>query len=72
MVQTQRPFATPYLLIGIKQDGPVEVLLVAEIVVEQPFIGPRQGGNGVHPRALEAAFGKFGPAGDQDRRLGAA
>ena len=52
------------------EDGAVEVLLVAEIVVEQPLVGPGQGGNGIHPRALKAALGKFGPPGNEDRRLG--
>ncbi|MNY47858.1 hypothetical protein D3C86_1831560 [compost metagenome] len=70
LIERQGAFALADFLVGVEQYRPVEIFLIAEVVVEQALIGLGPVGNGVDARALKTAIGKFHPRRRQDRRLG--
>src|SRR5690606_12299496 len=61
MVEAEGAFTAPDLLVGVEQYGAVQLLLVAEIVVEQPLVGGGTVGDRVDTRALETALAEFHP-----------
>ena len=69
-LEVQLALAAPDLLVGVEQDGAIEVLLVAEVVVEQPLVRPGPLGDAVDPRAPEAFLAKLRARGGEDLVLG--